>query len=119
MDERIGLFAGNSRNRGERFDGFGNFFFETFDSDFLGVNVRRYPNGKLLIKPSKAAVMRFRQRVRTEMRDLRGSNAAAVIARLNAWKMAASVSSGNAACNSPIFLSNAWAWATWSVPSCR
>jgi len=51
--------------------------------DFLGVNVRRYPNGKLLIKPSKAAVTRFRQRLRTEMRDLRGSNAAAVIARLN------------------------------------
>jgi RNA-directed DNA polymerase len=28
--------------------------------DFLGFNVRRYPNGKLLIKPSKAAVRRIR-----------------------------------------------------------
>jgi len=51
--------------------------------DFLGVNIRRYPNGKLIVKPSKAAVKRFRHRLRTEMRDLRGSNAIAVITRLN------------------------------------
>ena len=50
--------------------------------DFLGFNVRRY-RGKLLIKPSKAAVRRIRERLRTELRSLRGSNAAAVIARLN------------------------------------
>ncbi len=51
--------------------------------DFLGFNVRRYPNGKLLIKPSTAAVRRIRERLRTEMRGLRGSNARAVIAKLN------------------------------------
>jgi RNA-directed DNA polymerase len=51
--------------------------------DFLGFHVRRYSNGKLIIKPSKAAVKRFRRRLRTEMRDLRGGNAAMVIARLN------------------------------------
>jgi RNA-directed DNA polymerase len=51
--------------------------------DFLGFNIRRYPNGKLIIKPSKAAVKRFRRRLRTEMRDLRGGNAAMVITRLN------------------------------------
>jgi RNA-directed DNA polymerase len=50
--------------------------------DFLGVNVRRY-HGKLLIKPAKAAVRRIRERLRTEMRSLRGANAQAVIARLN------------------------------------
>ena len=50
--------------------------------DFLGFNVRRY-HGKLLIKPSKAAVRRIRERLRTEMRSLRGTNAAAVLARLN------------------------------------
>jgi len=50
-------------------------------SDFLGVTVRRY-HGKLLIKPSKAAVRRIRERLRTEMRSLRGTNAQAVIARL-------------------------------------
>ena len=50
--------------------------------DFLGFNVRRYGN-KPLIKPSKAAVRRIRERLRTEMRSLRGTNAQAVIKRLN------------------------------------
>ncbi len=49
--------------------------------DFLGVNVRRY-GAKLLIKPSKAAIKRLRERLACEMRALRGSNAAAVIAVL-------------------------------------
>jgi RNA-directed DNA polymerase len=51
--------------------------------DFLGFNVRRYRNGKLLIKPSTKAVRRFRERLATEIRALRGANAAAVIARLS------------------------------------
>jgi RNA-directed DNA polymerase len=51
--------------------------------DFLGFNVRRYPNRKLLIKPSQAALRRIRERLATEMRTLRGGNAMAVIARLN------------------------------------
>ncbi len=50
--------------------------------DFLGFNVRRYGD-KLLIKPSKAAVRRIRERLRTELRSLRGANARAVIKRLN------------------------------------
>jgi len=50
--------------------------------DFLGFTIRRY-RGKLLIKPSKAAVRRIRERLRTEVRSLRGANAQAVIARLN------------------------------------
>jgi RNA-directed DNA polymerase len=50
--------------------------------DFLGFNVRRY-HGKLLIKPSQAAVRRIRERLRTELYSLRGSNARAVIKRLN------------------------------------
>jgi RNA-directed DNA polymerase len=50
--------------------------------DFLGCTIRRY-HGKLLIKPSKAAVRRIRERLRTELRSLRGANAQAVIARLN------------------------------------
>lgn len=50
--------------------------------DFLGFNIRRY-HGKLLIKPSKAAIQRIRERLRTEFRALRGANAAAVIARIN------------------------------------
>jgi RNA-directed DNA polymerase len=51
--------------------------------DFLGFNVRRYPNRKLLIKPSKAAVRRLRERLAAETRRLRGGNAMAVIAALN------------------------------------
>src|SRR6266511_328911 len=50
--------------------------------DFLGFNVRRY-RSKLLIKPSKAAVRRVRERLASEMRILRGGNAMAVIATLN------------------------------------
>ena len=50
--------------------------------DFLGFNVRRY-RGKLLIKPSKAAVKRIRARLTAEMRALRGHNAQMVLIRLN------------------------------------
>jgi RNA-directed DNA polymerase len=50
---------------------------------FLGFNARRYPNRKLLIKPSQAAIRRVRERLACELRTLRGANAMAVIARLN------------------------------------
>jgi RNA-directed DNA polymerase len=55
--------------------------------DFLGFNIRRYQRGhdrgKLLIKPSQDAVRRIRRRLADEVRSLRGSNATAIIARLN------------------------------------
>ena len=41
--------------------------------DFLGFNVPRY-QGKLLIKPSRAAVRRHRERLAAEMKALRGAN---------------------------------------------
>ena len=47
----------------------------------LGFTVRRQ-SGKLLIKPSKAAIRRIRKRLRTEMRSLRGANVAMVLKRL-------------------------------------
>jgi hypothetical protein len=50
--------------------------------DFLGFNIRRY-RGKLLIKPSKAALRRHRERLAAEMKALRGANVLAVIKRLN------------------------------------
>src|SRR4029453_15169289 len=50
---------------------------------FLGFNVRRYRNGKLLIKPSKEAVRRIRKRLAAEVKALYGANAEAVISRLN------------------------------------
>ena len=51
--------------------------------DFLGFSIRRYPSGKLLIKPSKAAIRKHRERLAAEMRRLRGANALAVITTLN------------------------------------
>jgi RNA-directed DNA polymerase len=51
--------------------------------DFLGFNVRRYRNGKLLVKPSTKAVQRIRNRLTTEMRALNGTNAVAVIRKIN------------------------------------
>jgi RNA-directed DNA polymerase len=50
--------------------------------DFLGFNVRRY-HRKLLIKPSKAAITRLRERLAAETRKLRGTNAVAVITTLS------------------------------------
>ena len=50
--------------------------------DFLGFSIRRY-SGKLLIKPSTAAIRRIRQKLRTDMRSLRGSNAAGVLRAVN------------------------------------
>jgi RNA-directed DNA polymerase len=51
--------------------------------DFLGFNIRRYPRGKLLIKPSKTAIKRARQRLSDTMRRQRGANASAVNRALN------------------------------------
>jgi RNA-directed DNA polymerase len=51
--------------------------------DFLGWNFRRYPNGKLLIKPSRASIAKHRKRLAEETRRLLGSNAEMVIAVLN------------------------------------
>jgi RNA-directed DNA polymerase len=51
--------------------------------DFPGWTVRRHRNGKLLIKPSKKAVRKHREQLAGKMRQLRGSNAMAVIATLS------------------------------------
>ncbi|ULR32795.1 hypothetical protein MJO48_09060 [Dickeya fangzhongdai] len=58
--------------------------------DFLGFNICHYPTPetsrtgwKLLIKPSRDAVKRFKQRMREEWRALNGSNAIGVMTRLN------------------------------------
>src|SRR5712691_2192277 len=50
--------------------------------DFLAFNLRRYPNGKLLIKPGATAIKRFRDRLAKEFRALRGANVAAVLAKI-------------------------------------
>jgi len=50
--------------------------------EFLGFHLRRYPNGKLLIKPGVPAIKRFRKRLAREFRALRGANVAAVLAKI-------------------------------------
>ena len=49
---------------------------------FLGFHLRRYPVGKLLIKPSVPAIKRLRKRLAKEFRALRGANIAAVLAKI-------------------------------------
>jgi RNA-directed DNA polymerase len=56
---------------------------EQHGCDFLGYGIRRHRNGKLIIKPSRAAIKRIRKRLADETRTLRGTNASAVITRLN------------------------------------
>lgn len=51
--------------------------------DFLGFNIRRYKGGKLLIKPSKTALRRIRQRLRQEFRAMRGAPPGALIQKVN------------------------------------
>jgi RNA-directed DNA polymerase len=50
--------------------------------DFLGQTLRKF-NNKLIIKPSKKSIRNFLQRIRTEIRKMRGHNAATLIQRLN------------------------------------
>ena len=51
--------------------------------DFLGQNVRRYPNGKLLIKPSKKSIKRFLAGTREIIKAALGKSAADLINELN------------------------------------
>ena len=51
--------------------------------DFLGQNVRRYPNGKLLIKPSKKNVKTFLDGIRRTIKAAHGVSAADLIDQLN------------------------------------
>jgi RNA-directed DNA polymerase len=51
--------------------------------DFLGQNVRRYPNGKLLIKPSKKNVETFLDGIRRIIKTAHGVSAADLIDQLN------------------------------------
>ncbi len=51
--------------------------------DFLGQNVRKYPNGKLLIKPSKKNVKTFLDGIRKTIKAALGMSAADLIHKLN------------------------------------
>jgi RNA-directed DNA polymerase len=51
--------------------------------DFLGQNVRRYPNGKLLIKPSRKNIQSFLDDIRETIRTALSKTAAELIFELN------------------------------------
>src|SRR2546425_339913 len=51
--------------------------------DFLGQNVRKYPNGKLLIKPSKKNIQTFLGGIRKTIKAVLGMSAADLIHKLN------------------------------------
>jgi len=51
--------------------------------DFLGQNIRRYPNGKLLIKPSRKSIKSLLTRVKEIVREHLGDTAHRLITRLN------------------------------------
>jgi RNA-directed DNA polymerase len=51
--------------------------------DFLGQNVRRYPNGKLLIKPSRKSIARLLSETKQIVREHLGMAASLLIMRLN------------------------------------
>ena len=75
--------AGRLQARGLAFDEAKTRIFPLSEGfDFLGFNLRRYPNGKLLIKPGATAIKRFRSRLAKEFHALRGANVAAVLAKI-------------------------------------
>ncbi|MBS9405695.1 group II intron reverse transcriptase/maturase [Halomonas sp. TRM85114] len=51
--------------------------------DFLGQNIRRYSNGKLLIKPAKKSIKSIIDKVKKIVREMWAATAGALIARLN------------------------------------
>lgn len=51
--------------------------------DFLGQNIRRYPNGKLFIKPSRISIANLLAAVKLIVREHHGSPAHLLIMRLN------------------------------------
>ena len=91
--------------------------------DFLGSNLRRYPNGKLLIKPGATAIKRFRDRLAKEFRSLRGTNVAAVLAKIapivRGWVAyyRTVVSTRVFAALTDYLWKLAYKWACWSHPN--
>ncbi len=51
--------------------------------DFLGQNLRSYPNGKRFIKPSRKSIRALMAKVKAIVREMWAAPAALLIARLN------------------------------------
>jgi RNA-directed DNA polymerase len=91
--------------------------------DFLGQNVRKYPNGKLLIKPSKKNVKTFLGGIRKIIKAALGMSAADLIHNLNpkirGWANYHRhvVSSRTFACVDHHIFSSLWRWARRRHPN--
>jgi RNA-directed DNA polymerase len=91
--------------------------------DFLGFNLRRYPNGKLLVKPGAMAIKRVRERLAKEFRALRGANVSAVLARIvpitRGWVAyyRTAVSSRAFAALTDYLWKLTYKWACWTHPN--
>jgi RNA-directed DNA polymerase len=66
-----------------KFDGYRAIAHITEGFDFLGQHVRRYPNGKLFIKPARKSIRSLLVRVKEIIREHDGSTAHLLIVRLN------------------------------------
>ena len=91
--------------------------------DFLGQNVRRYPNGKLFIMPSKKNVGTFLKGIRRIIKDAHGVSAADLIDQLNpkirGWAnyhrhVVSKRTFGHVDCN---IFSSLWQWARRRHPN--
>ena len=91
--------------------------------DFLGQNVRKYPNGKLLIKPSKKNVKIFLGGIRKTIKAALGMSAADLIHNLNpkirGWANYHRhvVSTRTFACVDHHIFSSLWRWARRRHPN--
>jgi RNA-directed DNA polymerase len=91
--------------------------------DFLGQNVRKYPNGKLLIKPSKKNVKTFLGGIRKTIKAALGMSAADLIHKLNpkirGWAdyHRHVVSTRTFACVDNHIFSSLWRWALRRHPN--
>src|SRR6266704_6342469 len=90
---------------------------------FLGFDLRRYPNGKLLTKPGAMAVKRFRNRLAKEFRALRGTSITVVLAKIvpivRGWVAyyRTVVSARVFAALTAYLWRPTWKWACWSHPN--
>jgi RNA-directed DNA polymerase len=51
--------------------------------DFLGFNFRKYPDGKLLVKPTKESIKAFKYKIKQIFKKYRASSLTVLIAKLN------------------------------------
>ncbi|WP_435108496.1 group II intron reverse transcriptase [Nocardiopsis synnemataformans] len=93
--------------------------------DFLGFTIRRFVKDNrsvTLAQPSKDSIKRARERLKSDARDLYGSNATAVVARLNpfirGWSTYFRAASSSTTFNrlDAFLWKRTWRWVSWTHP---